>query len=198
MFIMSQIYNLHYFESENKDVLHVILNGFSDTCDSQFITTLFDHCQDNNQSVLSFDYEFQHLKQDASSWPELEVETAQLDMVIKQYAWAYKKINFIAKSLGAIVLSKYLGKHTINQDFSVKTLGYIHDEIEMGSYIARVSIVQWENDKFWSPADNQTKISEKYHTSVPMLTVAWWDHSYRNADKTGLVWLDQIKAFILS
>lgn len=189
---------MHYYESENKDILNIILNGFSDKSDWEFIAWLFDYCKENNQSVISFDYEFQFLGQDKSSWPELEVEVSQLASIIEDFTWNYKRINFIAKSLWAIVLSRYLGKHVFVRDFTVKILGYIHDDIEMWSYISKVSIVQWERDRFWSPTEIQHKIMTKYNTSVPILAIIWWDHSYRNTDKTWLTGLCEIKEYILS
>lgn len=194
---MTKPYNLHYFESENKDILSIILNGFSDKSDWEFIAWLFDHCKENNQSVISFDYEFQFLGQDKSSWPELEVEVSQLASIIEDYTWNYKKINFIAKSLWGIVLSKYLNKYVLARDFSVKILGYIPDETQIGGYISKVSIIQWERDRYWSPLEIASKIQEKHNSSVPILAMPWADHSYRNEDKTSFVWLDEIKQFIL-
>ncbi len=194
---MSSIYNLHYFESENSDILNIILNWFNDTSKSEFISLLFDYCKKNNQSVVSFDYEFQYLNQDTSSWSELEVESNTLDQIIKKYAWKYKKINFIAKSLWAIVVSKYLSKHKLEKEYTIKILWYIHDEIDMTSYINKVSVIQWERDRFWSPEEISKKIQDKYWTKVDILAIPWWDHSYRNEDKTSLVWQELIIQFII-
>jgi len=200
---MTKPYNLHHFESENKEILNIILNGFSDKSDWEFITWLFNHCKENNQSVISFDYEFQSLGQDKSSWPELEVEVSQLASIIEDYAWNYKKINFIAKSLWGIVLSKYLSKYALARDFTVKILWCIPDETRMGEYISKVSIAQWEYDRYWSPSEIENELRKKYthhyetHLPVPILAIPWADHSYRNEDKTSFVWLDEIKQFIL-
>lgn len=191
------IHNLHYFESENNDVLNIILNWFNDTSKSEFISLLFDCCRENNQSVIAFDYEFQYLKQNTSSWSDLEIESKTLDQVIKQYAWKYERINFIAKSLWAIVLSKYLSKNELKKDYTVKILWYIHDDIDMASYINKVSIVQWERDRFWSPKEISQKIEDRYWVKVEILNISWWDHSYRNEDKTSLVWQEIITQFII-
>lgn len=194
---MTNLYNLNYFESENKEKLNIILNGLNDKSDSEFIKYLHSCCVEVNQSVISFDYEFQFLGYNKTSWPELEVEVDELDQIIKQYAWNYKKINFIAKSLWGIIVSKYLKYHAMESEFSVKILGYIHNEMEIETFISSVSIIQWEYDRFGSPTQIDQRIQEKYHQSVSIVVIWWADHSFRNTDKTWLLWLDLIGKSIL-
>lgn len=195
---MTQIYNFKYYDSWENRVLNIILNGFNDTNESKFIKLLYNHCKQNQQSVISFDYKFQYLNQDQSSWPDLEEEIYTLDLIIQKYSTRYEKINFIAKSFGGIVTSKYLLNRNIANDISVKILWYIHDDVDLTSFITKVTIIQWERDRFWTPDEIRMKIIQKYKTDyIDIITMPWWDHSYRNIEKTNFVWLQIIKKNIL-
>ena len=174
--MLPRLKHLHN-QTENIDVL---LHGGSKGFDSEFITKIFNRSAQVGHSVIAFNFPYLDRGDDSSSGEELLDEQEALGQILNYLQpFGYKKIRFIAKSLGRIVLSKYVSKlSSEDTDVEIVIIGYVLGDIDFTGYSGKISVIQGSEDKFGDDTAVKTDL-EKQGISCNVIRIEGADHSYR-------------------
>lgn len=177
---------IHY-NSNNSNELNIIFPGSSLGFQTGLINKIFNRFVAEGKSAISFNYPFLDRGEENSSGEELIEELEALNEVLKLVDFnQYSKINFIGKSLGAIIASFFLQKPE-NMDLlskvSLSVLGYVKGSIDLKSLNCKILIVQGENDRFGNITGVKKDFENTDHSNVTFIEIPNADHSYRNSEK---------------
>lgn len=175
------------FNSFNTSKRLVILtHGASEGIENSFIQNIIHKFTAQKVSVLALQMPFKDRGENSSSGPELLEELEVVKQAMKLVnLFEYESIDFVGKSLGGIIFSKFLNSQDTN--FQAKTsltvLGYIYGDVEINNYIGKVNIIQGENDKYGSKQDIEKDLDSCISNDKSLLIIPNADHSYRNENK---------------
>lgn len=177
---------IHY-NSNNSNELNIIFPGSSLGFQTGLINKIFNRFVAEGKSAISYNYPFLDRGEENSSGEELVEELEALNEIFKvvnidQYA----KVNFIGKSLGAIIASFFLQKpenKELLSKASLSVLGYVKGSINLKNLDCKVVIVQGENDRFGNLVEVKKDFENVDSSKVTFIEIPNADHSYRNSEK---------------
>jgi len=163
--------------------LIIVTHGASEGIENTFIQNIIYKFTGEKVSVLAIQMPFKDRGENSSSGPELLEELEAVKQAIKLVNLSeYESIDFMGKSLGGIIFSKFLN----NQDrsFQAKTsltiLGYIYGDVEINNYAGKLTVIQGEKDKYGSKEDIEKDLGNCISLDKNLVIVPNADHSYRN------------------
>ncbi|MEP7104095.1 MAG: alpha/beta family hydrolase [Candidatus Dojkabacteria bacterium] len=184
---------LHYSNEDNKE-LNIIIPGSSVGFEKGFIKKIFDKFIEDKKSAITFNHPFFTRGDESWSGEELLEEQNALEEVMQEVDLEnFSKINFIGKSLGAIVLSMFLRKNP--QLFNKSTftvLGFVKGSLDLKKINVKTLIVQGENDKF-GKLEEIKKDLNKLSKYIEFVEIKGADHSYRDESKQPIYEEEAIK-----
>jgi dienelactone hydrolase len=96
----------------------------------------------------------------------------------------YKKLHFIGKSLGALVLQRYIESSKFNKPETFFTiLGYLVGEVNIQKLIVNLHIIQGQLDPHGAPEAIESEMKNSISKNKQIDVVNGGDHSYRNSEK---------------
>ncbi len=99
----------------------------------------------------------------------------------------YKVINFIGKSLGGLILQRFIEKSKFNTNkHQLTILGYLTEYVDISSLKTQLHIIQGEKDRYGKLDDLNKLISGNPKKDIELSVVAKGDHSYRDENKNPL------------
>lgn len=151
---------------------------------SGFINKIFNRFVQEEKSATTFNYPFLDRGEENSPGEELKEELETLANVLKIVDLnKYSKINFVAKSLGAIVASYFL-LNSSNKDLLSKVnlfvLGYVKGSINLENLKCKIVIIQGEKDRFGNIEEVKKDFLNTQNTNIKFIEIAKADHSYRD------------------
>ena len=166
--------------------LVILTHGASEGIENNFIQNIINKFSNQKISVLALQMPFKNRGENSSSGPELLEEIKCVEQIMTLLnSFQYEKIDFIGKSLGGIIFSKFLNNQ--NLEFQTKTsltiLGYIYGDVEISNYAGKISVIQGENDKYGSEQDILNDFDNCISEDKSLAIVASADHSYRDERK---------------
>jgi predicted alpha/beta-hydrolase family hydrolase len=175
------------FNSFNTSKRLVILtHGASEGIENSFIQNIIHKFNTQKVSVLALQMPFKDRGENSSSGSELleELDAVNRAMEMANF-FEYDRIDFIGKSLGGIIFSKFLNSQNVN--FQTKTsltiLGYIYGDVEINNYSGKLFVIQGENDKYGSKQDIEKDLNNSISKDKNLIIIPNADHSYRNENK---------------
>lgn len=191
--------SLKFVEKTESDTLDILLHGGAGGMNQSLMLKIFEACVGLNHSVASFNFPFFERGDEHSSGPELEEEIATVKNVL-EYCKSnkYKHIRLIGKSLGGIIIGKFLSKIDISNqsNYSVVIFGYVTGDISLNSFSGKISIIQGEKDKYGNIEVVKKDMSGAISKDISYYEIVNGDHSYRNEVKEPLYEDDAINEFI--
>jgi predicted alpha/beta-hydrolase family hydrolase len=193
-----QIPTYTHYNKLNSNTLFVILHGGNAGIEDPFLQKIYTKIVNSNQSYLSIQMSFKDKGENSSSGPETLREIDEVQTVLSQIDLTnYEKISFIGKSLGGLVLQRFL---TTSQQFNIpKTnftiLGYLVGDVNTSEFKGNLHIIQGENDPYGKTEDVQKELDVSKANSSILDIVSGGDHSYRN-DKKEPVFQDEAVSLI--
>lgn len=177
---------IHY-NSSNSDELNIIFPGSSLGFQTGLINKIFNRLVVGGKSAISYNYPFLDRGEENSSGEELIEELEALNEILKVVdVNQYSKINFIGKSLGAVIASFFLQRPE-NKDLlskvSFSVLGYVKGSIDLKDLNCKILIIQGENDRFGNISEVKKDFENPDNSDVTFVEIPNADHSYRNAEK---------------
>jgi len=185
------------FNSFNTSKRLVILtHGASEGIENSFIQNIIHKFSENKVSVLALQMPFKVRGENSSSGSELLEELEAVKQAMKLVnLFEYDSIDFIGKSLGGIIFSKFLNNQNVN--FQTKTsltiLGYIYGDVEINNYSGKLFVIQGENDKYGSKQDIEKDLDNSVSNDKSLLIIPNADHSYRNENKEPIFQTEVVK-----
>jgi hypothetical protein len=193
-----QIPTYTHYNKLKSNTLFVILHGGNAGIEDPFLQKIYTKIVNSNQSYLSIQMTFKDKGESSSSGPETLREIDEVKTVLGQIELTnYEKISFIGKSLGGLVLQRFL---TTSQQFNIpKTnftiLGYLIGDVTVSNFKGNLHIIQGENDPYGKPEDVQKELDISKSNSAMLDIVKGGDHSYRN-DKKEPIFQDEAVSLI--
>jgi hypothetical protein len=171
-------------KNNNSTQWYVVLPGANGGMGTGFMKNIFQKLDLLGRSYLAFNYPFQERGEHSSSGLELEEEVAEL----KKYLALIKKENgkvdfvFIVKSMGGVVLEKFLIKYPgFNPRIKkIFVMGCLVDDIRFENYHDIFVVVQGEFDKHGTENEIINKYmgrGENFHFHM----IKGADHSYNSS-----------------
>lgn len=177
---------LHYNSNKSQE-LNIIFPGSSLGFQTGLINKIFNAFVTQGKSAITYNYPFLDRGEENSSGEQLTEELKALNEVLKVIdIYKYSRVNFIGKSLGAIVASYFLRKpenHELLDKSSLSVLGYVKGSIDLTSLTCKTLIVQGENDKFGNIAEVQDDFKDVDSSHITFVEIPNADHSYRDSEK---------------
>lgn len=171
---------------KKSEIFNIILHGGSKGIDSEFICKLHDRSVEQDQSVISFNFPYIDRGEQTSSGIELYEEQKSIDSIfnlVRQFN--PKKIRVIAKSLGGIVIAKYLlnsPKENTTDIFELIILGYIIREIDLTSFNGGIKVIQGSLDRYGNAESVREDLLAQGLRNFKTIEIGGADHSYRNPE----------------
>lgn len=178
--------SLKFIQNEQSEILDVLLHGGAGGMNQTLMVKVFDACVAQGHSVVSFNFSFFERGDEHSSGPELVEEITTLKDVLNYCdSNKYKKIRLIGKSLGGIIVSKFLSELTKNKQekFSVIIFGYVTGEVSLNNFYGKISIIQGGKDKYGNLEIVKNDLKKAVSKNIYFYQVPNGDHSYRNEFK---------------
>lgn len=191
--------SLKFISNPNSDTLDVLLHGGAGGMDQTLMKKLFDACVGLNHSVVSFNFAFFERGDEHSSGPELKEEIETLKYVLNHCEpHKYKLIRLIGKSLGGIIIGKFLSQLEKDEQskYSVIIFGYVTGDIDLRQFDGKVSIIQGQKDKYGNIEVVKKDMNESASKDVRYFEIKDGDHSYRNEAKEPVYEDDAINQFV--
>lgn len=170
----------HYHQ--HTDTIDIILHGGSVGLDSDFIKSVFNNSVVNGHSVLAFNFPY-YDRGDTSSSGEALLEEQEAILKYLEYIrpFGYTKINFIAKSLGGIVLSKFLSNHKLPADYQLKdivVMGFVVGQVDFSGHKGHIKVIQGSEDKFGNDVIVKSELIKQGLDDYEIIPIKAADHSY--------------------
>lgn len=180
-----QMPNFKYFYNNKSETLDVVLHGGSQGMDSSLICKVVDASRALGNSVATFNFPYIEREEDHSSGPELVEEIDALKMVLDFcHSENFKNIRLIGKSLGGIVVARFLNKLNANEQekYSTYILGYDLGDIDLRNFGGEIKIVQGEKDKFGNIETVKKDMERAVSKNITYIEIPNADHSYRDPE----------------
>lgn len=173
-----------YYRKLNSKTAYLVLHGGGpEGIETPFISNVIDSLIGAGESVFGFNFPYCERGESSSSGPDLKEETDALQSVVGFLRGeGYKQIIIVAKSLGGIVTSFWLGNGKVDA-VKVVVLGYVIGSVKTENLNNNLSLViQGENDRFGNAQAVKDEL-RKNDVSAQVVEVPNADHSYRNEQK---------------
>ncbi len=166
--------------------LVILTHGASEGIENSFLQNFIHKFTNQKVSVLAIQMPFKDRGENSSSGPELLEELQVVEQAMKLVnLFEYESIDFIGKSLGGIILSKFLNSQ--DKSFQTKTsltiLGYIYGDVEINNYSGKLVVIQGENDKYGDKKEIHNDLGKCISKDKSLVIIPNADHSYRNKNK---------------
>src|SRR6266545_2049135 len=170
----------YYHKRDSKIVYLVLHGGGPEGIETPFIASIITSLTENGTSVFGFNFPYCERGEENSSGEDLTEETAALGTVVQFLrSEGYQKIIVVAKSLGGITTSYWLGQHSA-EDIEVVVLGYVIGSVKTETLQGKLRLViQGENDRFGNAGAVKEELA-KHNVQADVAEVPKADHSYRN------------------
>lgn len=191
--------SLKFVEKTESDILDILLHGGAGGMNQSLMPKIFEACVGLGHSVANFNFPFFERGDEHSSGPELEEEITTVKNVLEHCKFdRYKHVRLIGKSLGGIIIGKFLSKIDVSEQskYSVVIFGYVTGDIDLRSFNSKISIIQGEKDKYGNTAVVKNDMSDAVSSDISYYEIANGDHSYRNEEKEPVYEDDAINLFI--
>lgn len=178
--------SLKYISNSKSDTLDVLLHGGAGGMEQTLMKKLFDACVGLDHSVVSFNFPFFERGDEHSSGPELKEEIETLKYVLSHCgADKYKHVRLIGKSLGGIIIGKFLSQLEEDKQskYSVIVFGYVTGDVDLKQFNGRISIIQGQKDKYGGIEIVEKDMEGSLSKDVHLYQIVDGDHSYRNEEK---------------
>lgn len=173
-----------YYRKLNSKTVYLVLHGGGpEGIETSFISNIINSLTTKGDSVFGFNFPYCERGDENSSGEELTEETAALENVVQYLRGeGYEKVVIVAKSLGGITTSYWLGQHPAT-DVEVVVLGYVIGSVKTAALASNLrTVIQGENDRFGNAAAVEGELA-KNSVSAKVIEVPQADHSYRNEQK---------------
>lgn len=176
---------------ESKD-LDLILPGGSAGIESQFIQKLIEKSRSESRSFIAINYPYYDRGESNSSGKGLIEEISNLDKAFGLIRSAGEfNIRVLAKSLGAVVLSKAFKQNTYAEISEIVVLGYVLGESDLSNFAGKLKVIQGERDKYGSIKDLELELKNRPSASTKLITILGADHSYRDPNTKEPIYEDK-------
>ncbi|GAB4285971.1 MAG: hypothetical protein Kow0081_3940 [Candidatus Dojkabacteria bacterium] len=190
------------FAYNQTDSIDIIIHGGSKGIESHFINKLFNASTNENHSTLAFNFPYLDRGDESSSGEELVEEQDTIDNILDFLKrFSFKKIHFIAKSLGGIVLAKYIannGERLTSFEIEVTILGYVLGDIDLSGFTGRLTIIQGSNDRFGNADAVKDDLATKKLSEANVIEIEGADHSYRIPETKEPKFEDEVVSLVFS
>jgi predicted alpha/beta-hydrolase family hydrolase len=181
--MLPKLPTFNFYHTPNTQELIIVTHGSSEGINSPFMEKIVGKTKTNKTSVLSIQMPFKDRGEKQSSGKELreELEALQTALDFVNYQ-NFEKLEFIGKSLGGIIFSRYLAGQPIELQSKSKLtiLGFIVGDAVIPASIAEFNLIQGEYDKYGSPEQVQELIDQSSVENKDLQIIKGADHSYRN------------------
>jgi hypothetical protein len=170
----------------NSNTLFVILHGGGAGIGDQFLNKIYNRIISANQSYVAIQMSFIDRGESSSSGVETPREIEEVQTVLDQINPSnIENICFIGKSLGGLVLQRFITQSTIfnNPKTNLTILGYLVGDVDVSQFKGKLHVIQGENDPYGNPEIVQKDLDNSPSTSVKLDIIPNGDHSYRNEKK---------------
>jgi predicted alpha/beta-hydrolase family hydrolase len=183
MTCQSPTYNYH--NKLNSETLFVIVHGGGAGIEDPFLQKIYFLIQKANQSYMAIQMPFIDRGESTSSGPETLEEIKTVGDALSQIdTTKYSKIHFIGKSLGGLVLQRFIETSSFNTNQTQFTiLGYLVGDVNVKNLQANLHIIQGENDPYGKPEIVQSELDSSPSSIKKIDIIKDGDHSYRNSAK---------------
>ena len=184
--MFSKLPTLQFLHSANSPKLAIIVHGASEGIDSDFMSELINKCYSNSSSVLAIQMPFKDRGESQSSGKELNEELEALRTALEFVdCKSFSSLYFIGKSLGGIILSRYLDTNNFTPDIEINLciLGFIVGDTIIPNHINTIKVIQGEFDKYGNPNDVNSILNQSQIKNKELHIIKQADHSYRNSNK---------------
>ena len=182
----------HHIKDSNN--LDVVMHGVNKGIDSQFIQKIVNESYRNGNTVIAFNFEFYDRGEHSSSGVELEEERKSLKSILEYCEYKkYKKVRLIGKSLGGIVIGRYLKELSLNshEQFEVVIFGYDIGYIDINDFKGRIRIVQGSKDKFGDINAVKEDLKGSISKLIEYIEIEGASHSYCNPENDEPIYEDK-------
>ncbi len=186
----------HLLIDNHSPRLDIILPGASQGIISAFIKKTIQRCQELDHNILALNFPFHQRGEDHSSGPQLKEERKHLEVMLEQAhkELKFKKITVIAKSLGGIIIAKYLEKNRIPELDKIIILGMVVGQVDLNNFSGQVIVIQGEKDRFGNGKKVKDALSNCRHLQVHEIKGA--SHSFKNPQTNQPEFYQQAISFI--
>lgn len=184
--MLSQLPTYTHHNILNSNTLFVILHGGGAGITDPFLSKIYSRIQEANQSYIAIQMSFIDLGESSSSGAETLREIQEVQTVLDQIDLSnYENIRYIGKSLGGLVLQRFITKSSIinNAETNLTILGYLVGDVDVSNFKGKLHVIQGENDPYGKPEIVKKELDNSPSSSVKLDIVNHGDHSYRNEKK---------------
>lgn len=186
--------------TNSQDELYVINHGASEGINSDFMNKLQLQLENAKKNYIFIQMPYKNRGEERSSGQETLEEIALIkEAFIELGLYEYSKIHFIGKSLGGLILTRFITQN-FNQfigNLYFTQLGFLVGDITIPSNLKSFHIIQGENDKYGSIVDVNSVIESNKGLSIKLTQIPNADHSYRDTDKNPIYHQQAIDAIEL-
>lgn len=200
---MKNLPNFQFYHNKDSKQLDVVMHGISQGIDSRFMTKIINAARVEGNSVVAFNFEYLDRGETKSSGNELIEERATLQKIL-DYSNAndFDNIRLIGKSLGGIVLARYLKdlKEEVYSKFSAIIFGYVVGDIDIKTFTGAIRIIHGSRDKFGDINAVKKDLDGARSEKIDLIEIEGASHSYCNPENDEPIYEDEAirKGFNLS
>lgn len=180
---MKTLPNFQFYHNKDSKQLDIVMHGISEGIESRFMSKIINSAKAEGNSVVAFNFEYLDRGETKSSGNELNEERATLQKIL-DYCNAndFDHIRLIGKSLGGIVLARYLKdiKEEDQSKFSVLIFGYVIGDIDIKSFTGSIRIIQGSKDKFGDLSAVKKDLEGAKSQNIDMIEIEGASHGYKN------------------
>ncbi|BCX14213.1 MAG: hypothetical protein KatS3mg085_745 [Candidatus Dojkabacteria bacterium] len=137
-------------------------------------------------STITFNFPYLDRGEENSSGEDLTEEQQTIAQIINFISqFNFKEIKFIAKSLGDIVLAKYLQnnqKDLHEKKIEVVIPGYVLGDIDLSGFKGNLTVIQGSNDRLGNADAVRKDLYSNGLSEARVIEIEGADHSYRISD----------------
>lgn len=190
------------FSFTKSDTINIIIHGGSKGIESPFMEKLYKKSTVSGISTITFNFPYLDRGEENSSGEDLIEEQETIAQIINFISkFNFKEIKLIAKSLGGIVLAKYLQnyqKDLHGKKIEVVILGYVLGDIDLSDFKGNLTVIQGSNDRFGNAGAVRKDLSSKCLSEARVIEIEGADHSYRIPDTKEPRFEDEVVNLVFS
>lgn len=196
--MLSQLPTFTYHNKFNSKKLFIIVHGGGAGIGDPFLGKIYNRIISANQSYVAIQMSFIDRGESSSSGVETLREIEEVQTVLDQINPSnIENICFIGKSLGGLVLQRFITQSTIFNDpkTHLTILGYLVGDVDVSQFKGKLHVIQGENDLYGTPEAVRKDLDNSQSAYVKLDIIANGDHSYRN-DKKEPIYQDEAVSLI--